>query len=585
LRELPTREVVVKLSEKGQKPECSDYEAKKSFYPPCREACPANVNVQAYVSLISNGRFGEALEVIRKDNPFPAVCGRVCFALCEEECARKNIDAPVGIRLLKRLVSDLEFESERIACAERIPPSREEKVAVIGSGPAGLTAAYFIVKMGYPVTVFEKDPKPGGMLRYCLPMYRLPEDVLDAEIKYIVDTGVEVRTNINVGEDISLEGLLNGGYRAVFIAAGAPRSRAMNIEGEGLVGVTKALDFLKEVHTGKIEGLSGRVVVVGGGDAAIDSARTAIRLGPDQVTVMYRRRKEDMPARPEEVEEAESEGVKFVFLANPIRVLGNEAIEAVECTRMRLGEPDSSGRRRPVPIPGSEFAVPADLLVEAVGEITNLSFITEGIKVTRRETVEVDPITFETSMPGIFAGGDVVTGPKSVIDAIAAGKTAARAIDLYLKGEGLDVLRAEEIEKTTWVKEGLALERKPWQESGRLPLERRWGNFEEVELGFTWNQGIREALRCLHCGPCAECLEDEGLCEHDTPVVDGETCSGCGTCISICPFDAMSKDEEGITQVDEALCKGCGLCAASCPERAITMTAYTNEVLMEAITA
>lgn len=573
------------MNKDGLKPECSDCEAKKSFYPPCREACPANVNVQGYVSLISNGRFREALEIIRKDNPFPAVCGRVCFALCEEECTRKDIDASVGIRLLKRLVSDLEFESERAARAERVPPTTEEKVAVIGSGPAGLTAAYFLVKMGYPVTVFEKDPKPGGMLRYCLPMYRLPEDVLDAEIKYIVDTGVDVKTNVNVGEDVALGVLLDRDYRAVFIAAGAPRSRSMNIEGEDLGGVTNALDFLRDVHTGKIERLSGRVVVVGGGDAAIDSARTAIRLGPDEVTVVYRRRREDMPARPEEVEEAEREGVDFVFLANPARVLGDEAVKAVECARMRPGEPDSSGRRHPIPIPGSEFVVPADLFIEAVGEITDLSFITESIKVTKRDTVEADPITFETSMPGVFAGGDVVTGPKSVIDAIAAGKKAARAIDLYLKGEGLGALRAEEMEKTTWVKEGVTLERKPWQESDRLPLERRWSNFDEVELGFTRDQGIREALRCLHCGPCAECLEDKGLCEHDTPVIDEEACSGCGTCVSVCPFEAMSKDEEGIAQVDEALCKGCGLCAASCPERAIMMTAFTNELLMEAIAA
>jgi len=292
-----------------------------------------------------------------------------------------------------------------------------------------------------------------------------------------------------------------------------------------------------------------------------------------------------MPARPEEVEEAEREGVKFVFLANPTRVLGVEAVDAVECARMRLGEPDSSGRRRPIPISGSEFTIPADLFIEAVGEITDLSFITEGVKVTRRDTIEADPITFETSLPGVFAGGDVVTGPKSVIDAIAAGKKAARAIDLYLKGEGLDVLRAEEIEKTTWVREGAALERKPWQEAGHLPLERRWGNFDEVELGFTRDQGIWEALRCLHCGPCAECLEDEGLCEHDAPVIDEEACSGCGTCVSVCSFEAMSKDEEGIAQVDEALCKGCGLCAASCPERAITMTAFTDELLMEAIAA
>lgn len=555
------------------------------MFPPCREACPANVNVQAYASLISQGRFGEALEVIRKDNPFPAVCGRVCFALCEEACQRNDVDVPVGIRLLKRLVSDIEFGSERAARAERVSPTKEERVAVVGSGPGGLTAAYYLVKMGYHVTVFEKDPRLGGMLRYCLPMYRLPEDVLDAEIKYITDMGVDVRTNVNIGEDVSLNDLLEGDYGAVFVAVGTPKGRILNIEGEDLGGVTNALDFLRNVHVGKMRELKGRVAVVGGGDAAIDSARTAIRLGPAEVTVVYRRQREDMPARPEEVEEAEREGVKFVFLANPTRVLGDKAVDAVECARMHLGEPDSSGRRRPIPIPGSEFAVPADLFIEAVGEITDLSFITEGIKVTKRATIEADPITFETSLPGVFAGGDVVTGPKSVIDAIAAGKKAARAIDLYLKGKDLGVLRAEEIEKTTWVKEGLALERKPWQEAGHLPLERRWGNFDEVELGFNWDQGIQEALRCLHCGPCAECLVDEGLCEHDTPVVDEEACSGCGTCVSVCPFEAMSKDEDGIAQVDEALCKGCGLCAASCPERAIAMTTFTNELIMETIAA
>ncbi len=565
-----------------QKSECSACEAEKRFYPPCREACPANVNVQAYVSLISQGRFREALGVIRKDNPFPAICGRVCFAPCEEACQRSEVDAPVGIRLLKRMVSDVEFGSEREARGKLVPPTKAEKVAVIGSGPAGLTAAYFLVKMGYPVTVFEKDPEPGGMLRYCLPMYRLPEDVLDAEIRYIMETGVDVRTSVEVGEDVRLADLLEGGYKAIFIAVGAPSSRSMNMAGEDLTGVKNALDFLRDVRVGRVKQLKGKVAVVGGGDAAIDSARTAVRLGPEDVTVIYRRQREDMPAHPHEVEEAEREGVDFKFLANPTRVLGDEVVEAVECAKMRLGEPDSSGRRRPIPIPGSEFVVPADLFIEAVGEITDLTFLTEGIKVTRWDTIEVDPVTFETSLPGVFAGGDVVTGPKSVIDAIAAGKKAARAIDLYLGGGGLDVLRAEEIEKTSWVKEGV-LEEKPAQEAAHLPLERRMGNFDEVELGFTWGQGVLEALRCVHCGPCSECLVEEDLCELDLPEVDEKACSGCGTCVSICPFEAMSKDEGGVAQVDERLCKGCGLCAASCPERAIKMTNFTNELIMEAV--
>jgi len=571
------------LSEKKKNSEYSVSEVGKRLFPPCREACPANVNVQAYVSLISHGRFAEALEVIRKDNPFPAVCGRVCFSLCEDACERNDIDAPVGIRSLKRLVSDLEFSLEKAAHAERILPTKEEKIAVIGSGPAGLTAAYYLTKVGYPVTVFEKDSKLGGMMRYCLPIYRLPEDVLDADIRYITETGVDVRTNVAIGEESSVKGLFDKGYRAVFIAVGTPENRSLNVEGENLRGVTRALGFLRDTRTNKVTCLKGRVAVVGGGDVAIDSARTAIRLGPEEVTIIYRRQREEMPAHLKDIEEAEREGVKFMFLANPTKILGKDAVEAVECVKMRLGEPDSSGRRSPTPIPGSEFVAPFDFVIVAVGEISDLSFLPEGIKVTNRNTIVADPATCETNVPGIFAGGDVVTGPKSIIDAIAAGKKAAKAIDLYLSGGALNIMKAEEIEETCWVKEGRVLEKKAKQEVDYLPLGRRKESFKEVEFGLTWDQGILEALRCVHCGPCAECLVEEGLCEQDIPVVDEKTCSGCGTCVSICPFEAMGKDEKDIARVNEGLCKGCGLCAASCPERAITMTKFTNELLMEAV--
>jgi heterodisulfide reductase subunit A-like polyferredoxin len=290
-----------------------------------------------------------------------------------------------------------------------------------------------------------------------------------------------------------------------------------------------------------------------------------------------------MPAHLKDVEEAEREGVKLMFLANPTKILGKDAVEAVECVKMRLGEPDSSGRRSPTPIPGSEFVAPFDFVIVAVGEISDLSFLPEGIKATNRNTIVADLATCETNVPGIFAGGDVVTGPKSIIDAIAAGKKAAKAIDLYLSGGALNIMKAEEIEETSWVKEGRALEKKTKQEVDYLPLERRKESFKEVEFGLTWDQGILEALRCVHCGPCAECLVEEGLCEQDIPVVDEKTCSGCGTCVSICPFEAMGKDEKDIARVNEGLCKGCGLCAASCPERAISMTKFTNELLMEAI--
>lgn len=553
------------------------------LYPPCRNACPAHVNVQAYAALISHGRFSEALEVIRRRIPFPAVCGRVCFAPCEDACQRNNVDSPVSIRLLKRLVSEKELSLELAAQAEPCQITKEEKVAVIGAGPAGLTAAFELIKMGYPVTVFERGPKPGGMLRTCLPLYRLPEEVLDADIRYITDSGVEVKTNVDVGRDLFLDDLWDQGYGAVFVAVGAPENLSLNIKGEDLEGVYHALEFLKEAHSEEKPRLEGRVAVIGGGDVAIDSARSAIRLGPDEVTIVYRRQRPEMPAHPKEIDEAEREGVEFEFLASPTRILGEGSVTGLECVRMRLGEPDESGRRRPMPIPGSEFVIPVDYVVEAIGETTDLSFLPDGVRLTRRGAIEADPATCETSMPRLFAGGDVVTGPLSVIDAIAAGIRAAGAIDLYLRGEDLGALRDEGIEEATWVKDETVIGERPKQEEQLLPVDERRGNFEEVELGFTSTQGMIEALRCVHCGPCAECLVDEGFCEHDTPEIDEEACSGCGTCVSICPFEAMSKDEEGIAQVDEALCKGCGLCAASCPERAITMTAFANELLMEAI--
>jgi len=556
----------------------------EKFYPPCRSACPAHVNVQAYASLISHGRLGEALEVIRRRIPFPSVCGRVCFAPCEDACQRDNVDSPVSIRLLKRVASEAELSLELAAHAEPYPKTREEKVAVIGAGPAGLTAAFELVKMGYPVTVFERDQKPGGMLRTCLPLYRLPEEVLDADIRYIIDSGVEVRTNVDVGRGLSLGDLWDQGYEAVFVAVGAPENLSLNIEGEDLEGVYHALEFLKEAHSEEKPRLEGRVAVIGGGDVAIDSARAAIRLGPDEVTVVYRRQRPEMPAHPKEIDEAEREGVEFEFLASPTRILGEGSITGLECIRMRLGEPDESGRRRPMTIPSSEFVIPVNFVIEAIGETTDLSFLPEGVKLTRRGAIEADPATCETSMPRLFAGGDVVTGPLSVIDAIAAGIRAAGAIDLFLRGEDLEALRGEVVEEATWIKEETVIGERSKQEEQLLPVKDRRGNFEEVGLGLTSAQGMMEALRCVHCGPCAECLVDEGLCEHDTPEIDEKACSGCGLCEMCCPFEAIDviETESGrIAKLVEASCKGCGLCAASCPEKAISMTRLSDDFLVK----
>ena len=562
-------------------PSFSEKPEKKCF-PPCRVACPAKVNIQAYVSLISQGRFKEALEVIRRSIPFPAVCGRVCFSPCEDACYRSNIDAPVSIRLLKRLVSETEFTLERETRAERVPKTHEEEVAVIGSGPAGLTAAYELVKKGYPVTVFESHPKPGGMLRYCIPRYRLPEEVLDAEINYIVDSGVEIRTNTAIGKELSFEEIWEKGYSAVFIAVGAMRSRFMGIEGEDSEGVFHALEFLSDVRTGKRTRLNGSVAVIGGGNVAIDAARTALRLGSSEVAIIYRRSREEMPAHPKEVEEAELEGVKLKLLSNPTRIHGDSGrVEAIECIRMRLGEPDETGRRRPIPIGGSEHIMPIDAVIIAIGETPDLSFLPGEIEVSRRNIIEVDPITLQTNIPGVFAGGDVVTGPASVIDAIAAGKRVASAIDMHLQGADLSTWREKEIEEKTWATEWEAIEKRPSQRPSFLPLEKRLDNFNEVELGFDKVTGITEAYRCLHCGPCSECLVEEGFCEADCPEIDESLCTGCGVCVTVCPYNAMSKDERGVARVDEEVCKGCGTCAASCPERAIRMGNLSDIGLVE----
>ncbi|MGQ9642217.1 MAG: FAD-dependent oxidoreductase, partial [Candidatus Bathycorpusculaceae bacterium] len=318
--------------------------------PPCRAACPAHVNVQAYVSLLQRGKFKEAVEIIRKDMPFPAICGRVCFSPCEDACARTNVDQAVAIRALKRLVADIERETGRVK-PEPIPKKYSQKVAIIGAGPAGLAAAYELAKLGYPVTVFERMTEAGGMMRYCIPEFRLEKFVVANEIAYIKDLGVEIRTGIEFGKDITLESLQNGGYKAIFIAIGTQQGMRLNVPGEDLDGVINAVDFLRAVALGKHVDVRERVAVVGGGNTAIDAARTAKKLGAKKVMILYRRSREEMPALPHEVELAEKDGIEFYFLVAPKQIIGeNGRVKAVECLRMRLGEPDESGRRRPIPI-------------------------------------------------------------------------------------------------------------------------------------------------------------------------------------------------------------------------------------------
>jgi NADH-quinone oxidoreductase subunit F len=401
----------------------------------CYKRCPQGLNLPEIFLLTRNiatersyiNRFSEALETIGKEIPFPGVCGLVCFG---------KVDAPGAIKTLERYVADYEIK-ERAEKVVPPPKKRREKIAVIGSGPAGLTAAYELARKGYQVTVFESLLEPGGMLKWGIPEFRLSRKVLDTEIERIKGLGVEIRTNVTVGKDLAIDALLKDGYKAVFIATGAPKSRKLRIKGEELKGVMHAIDLLREVNMGKKVELGPRVTVIGGGNVAIDAARAVLRLGAKEVTILYRRSREEMPANPWEARHGEREGVKIQFLVAPKKILGKDGrLVALECMRMELGEPDESGRRRPIPIENSEFTIQLDTMILAIGESPDPSVLSKGIEITRQNTITVDPITLETSLPGIFAGGDVVSGPATVIEAIVAGKKAASSIDDYVRGGG-----------------------------------------------------------------------------------------------------------------------------------------------------
>ncbi|MBI2958103.1 MAG: FAD-dependent oxidoreductase, partial [Chloroflexi bacterium] len=358
----------------------------KKGWSPCRSACPAGVNAQGYTALISEGKFKEALAVVRSTMPFASVCGRVCIHPCEKDCERGKLDQPIAIRALKRFVADYELKSGRLK-VERPRATKAEKVAVVGSGPAGLTCAYDLVRMGYPVTVFEAMPKAGGLLRYGIPAYRLPDSALDSEVSYIRELGVDIRMNTTVR---SVADLQKQGYAATFVATGAWSGLRMGIPGEDTTGVLEALRFLREVRSGSPAKLGERVAVVGGGNAAVDASRVALRLGARRVSILYRRSRAEMPADPREIEDAEREGISIQLLVSPIRVLSeNGRLTGIECTRMELGEPDASGRRRPVAIKGSEFILPADNVIMAIGQSVDRNALPQGLTAGDDGTVRV----------------------------------------------------------------------------------------------------------------------------------------------------------------------------------------------------
>ncbi len=471
--------------------------------PACWATCPGHVRAHGYIGLIAQGKYKEALNLVRRENPLPGVTGRVCNHPCEEACQRRRVDEGIAIAFLKRFIADYERKTnpEMPAPAKR---TRSEKIAVVGSGPAGLTAAYQLVLKGYGVTLFEALPVLGGMLATGIPPYRLPRDVLNYEINRIKALGVEMKTGVTVGKDISLEELTKQGYGAVFLAVGAYKGLKLGVPGEDeYKGVLDAVTFLKNVNLGDHRKPGDKVCIVGGGNAAIDSARTALRLGCKNVTIVYRRSKQEMPANPAEIEEAEAEGVKMHFLANPVKMVGKDGhVTGMECVKMQLGEPDASGRRRPIPVAGSEFLIEADTVIAAISQQPDLSFLPNGhdFKITKWNTFETDPKTFLTSKKSIFAGGDDVTGPATVVEAVSAGKRAADMIDLYLRGLELKVPEEKfEPKVTLTADEILKFEKQPRAEMPKLPLNARINNFDEVELGFDEKTAVKEANRCLKC--------------------------------------------------------------------------------------
>ncbi len=485
---------------------------------PCVIACPAGINVQGYVQLISQGKYQEATRLIMERLPLPGVLGRVCPHPCESQCRRLDVDEAIAIRNLKR------FAADHANLKELDPPEieeRPEKVAVVGSGPSGLTVAYYLRLKGYQITIFEALDVLGGMLRVGIPDFRLPREVLDQEIDYILRLGVKTQTGVRFGSDLTFKDLKEEGFSAVFLGIGAHDSLDLHIPGEkDTQGVIDAIRFLREVNLGNKTCPGSRVVVIGGGNVAIDAARVAKRLGAREVTVVYRRSEREMPAYAEEIEGAKKEEIHFSYLTAPVKVLVKEGkIEGFECMRTELGQPDASGRRRPMPVAGSEFVISCDAVIPAIGQKIDAPWANQepDLKWSPRNTLNVNPQTMQTNIPYVFAGGDAVTGPATVIEAVAAGHKAVEAIHRYINDEDLDLyakqLEAQEKPGRDWQEIPDELSQESRAHPQHLDPEISAASFDEVDLGFSESEAQREALRCLNCGICCECMECVRVCE------------------------------------------------------------------------
>ena len=541
----------------------------------CQHRCPAHMDVPGYIRLISQGRYADSYRLMRETNPFPAVCGHVCPHPCESKCKRGDFDRPVAIDALKRFVTDYIYKNK-----VRIPPpkttARAEKVAIIGAGPAGLTAASDLAGMGYKVTVYEKEHQVGGMMMWAIPSYRLPREQIMFDVSHVVARGVDIKLNTPIGKPgKSVADLFKDGYKAVFIAVGAQKGKRLEVPGEeGTAGVMDCLEFLKRVNDGDTRSPGKKVAVIGGGNSAIDAVRTAKRLS-EEAFIVYRRTREEMPALSWEIEEAEHEGVKFHYLSAPIKIITeNGKAKGLQCIKMRLGKPDNTGRRRPEPIPNSEFIIDVDCIITAISQEADLKFLGDdhGIGVTKTGTIVADD-NLATGKKGVFAGGDVTLGPSTIIECIAQGHTAAKSIDTFLKGDA-----PEKPQKKVWVtlidSDIDAREENydavPRQNMDMLPMDDRKGTFDLVELGLIESQARIEAMRCLKCDLSIN--------------VETNDCVLCGRCSLVCPVGALKQvdvsnedqpyrpfiTKDGIVIKYTDVCIRCGNCK-DCPVNVISL--------------
>lgn len=575
--------------------------------PPCWQACPGETDCQGYVGLIANGHYAEALELIKEDLPLPASIGRVCPHPCEAACRRKLAEEPIAIAWLKQFAADMDLANGHPFIPDVEEPTGK-RVALIGAGPASLTAAYFLAKAGHTAHIYEMMPQAGGMLRYGIPQYRLPKDVLDAEIAIIQAMGVEIFYNMKIGRDVSFD-YLRQTYDAVFVGIGAWQSSALGCPGQELTGVIGGIDFLQDVAMERPVAIGKRVAIVGGGNTAMDACRTAVRMGAEEVYLIYRRTKSEMPAEPIEIQEAEEEGVQFKLLVSPIEVLGEDGkVTAIRLQKMELGEPDASGRRSPVPIEGEEEILPVDTVIAAIGQKVVPDGL-DGLELTKKNTIVADIDRFTTNLSGVFAGGDGVNwGPDIAIAAIGHGKKAARSIDAYLAGEPFIYEKPFLVERKNVTAEALAhVPKQPRAKMEHLTPEERKHNFREINAGFDEVTAVTEANRCLSCGCNAvfDCklleyanrykVEPEKLGggevhhrreQDDHPFIERniDKCVLCGLCVRVCE-EAMGVNAIGLlkrgfeTSVQPSFerkladteCISCGQCAALCPTGALSV--------------